>query len=84
MTRFFKFLPVEQKQEFLEGSNERAHEPDRPNWCACGWIRSVPRARGSRCCVATAGAVNRVAQWRTWKSITNSFAAIRAATPKRT
>ena len=85
MTRFFKFLPGEQRQAFLEGLSEKAHELDWPEArCACGWIRWRTRICGSRSCVATAGGVNRAARWRTWKSITNNFEATPATTPKRT
>jgi hypothetical protein len=39
MTRFFKFLPGEQKQEFLEGLSEKASRAAiRPN-LPRGWIR---------------------------------------------
>ena len=42
------------------------------------------RVCGSRCCVATAGDAKGAARCRTWKFITNSFAATLATIQKRT
>ena len=56
-----------------------------PKSCALAARSGVVRELcDSRCCVAMAGGVNRVARCRTWKSTTNSFAATRATIQKRT
>ena len=82
MTRFFKFLPGEQRQVFLEGLREKAscvRSVRSP--CACGWIPWLTRLFGSGSCVATAGGVNRAAQCRIWRFTTNSFSVTPAMIP---
>ncbi len=82
MTRFFKFLPGEQRQAFWEVPHHD-YGASRPSALAAR-CAVVTKLYVSRCCVAMVGCVNRVAPSRTWKSTTNSFAATRATIQKKT
>jgi hypothetical protein len=85
MTRFFKFLPGEQRQVFLGSLSEKVSCPRcfliLPEF---GSIQCRMRILSSRSCVAMAGGVNRAARYRIWRFTTNSFAVIPATTWKRT
>ena len=86
MTRFFKFLPGEQQQAFLqEPAREGVMNPIRPKQPRLrldpiAYEQSAPA--GS--CGAMAGGANPAARCRTSRSTTNSSAATRAMTRKRT
>ena len=80
MTRFFKFLPAEQPQAFLDGLTELMSSIG-PKLAALRWIRHHTRIYLSRCCVETAGGVNHAARCRTWRFTIRNFAATRAKIP---
>ena len=85
MSRFFKFLPGDQRQAFLHEVTENASSTEfRPSAPVCGWILSCTNDSGSRYYSATSGGANCVAAGPTWRFTTRIFVARVAMIRNRT
>jgi hypothetical protein len=76
MSRFFKFLPNEQRQAFLhEVTRADLMKRVLPNARAGASIRSCTYNSGKRCCGVTVGDAGVVGLGRIWRFTTRNFAA---------
>src|SRR3984893_2555105 len=85
MSRFFKFLPGEQRQAFLHEMTEKAScTQSGRNSLDFRWSPSCTIDFGNKCYGGMGGGANAAAPDQIWKFTTRNFAARAAMIPSRT
>ena len=85
ISRYYKFLPGEQRRPSSKTCVRRRLENDSPQCRSLrGWTPCRTKICASRSCVATAGGVNPVARCRILRCTTGSSVAIRERIQRRT